>query len=272
MSPGWYSPGSYASPGTYPLSAQLSPSRPLPTPPCLSDAASASASQAERPDSAGSDSSASAAAGPSSIRLQTPRKRFVARSRVPVRPMASPRRRRKDSRVEREETGGGAARPGLGATLGYVLAPVRLLLAPVHMVLTPILWHIINIAILAFIVALFFYLAQAWLRRSIGAMFSPNSSLPATVAMLPFRALATPACLLANIGCPLSLLAAPNMTARPFWQMVNGGAEVDVAAVSRELSREARQAKDIFESLTALGDGRMTAGLGHVRSVPRRPS
>lgn len=136
---------------------------------------------------------------------------------------------------------------------------------PLHIVLTPVLWHLLNVAILAFGVCLAFYLAQAWLRRSVAAMFTPDTSLTTAIAMLPVRTLATPACLLANIGCPLSLLAAPNMTARPFWHIVSGGAEVDVAAVSRELSREARQAKDIFESLTALGDGRMTAGLGHVR-------
>jgi hypothetical protein len=176
------------------------------------------------------------------------------------RPVASPRRRKKEPAEEWEDV-----RPGLSSTLGFLLAPLRLLLTPLHIVLTPVLWHMFNVAILAFLVSLAFYLAQAWLRRALGAMFSPDSSLPGAVALLPVRALATPACLLTGVGCNLSLLAAPNMTARPFWQMVSGGGEVDVAAVSRGLTREARQAKDIFESLTALGDGRMTAGLGHVR-------
>lgn len=229
----------------------------MPTPPATN----------ERPESTGSDSSASATAGPAA-RLTTPRKRFVARTRGSARPIPSPRRRRKDSSRDEDhlwEEVNSPERPGLSHTLSFIITPIRLFLAPVHFFLTPILWHLLNITILAFIVCLVFYLAQAWLRRAIGAMFAHDASLPAAVAMLPVRALATPACFLANIGCPLSLLTAPNMTGRPFWQMVSGGADVDVAAVSRELSREARQAKDIFESLTALGDGRMTAGLGHVR-------
>ncbi|CAK9780055.1 hypothetical protein CC85DRAFT_300540 [Cutaneotrichosporon oleaginosum] len=239
-----------------PLARSLADLPPPPVPPVFrspslppSVAASTSTTAADE----GSDSSASTAA-----RLSTPRKRFIVRSRA--RPAPSPRRRKKEREEEWEDV-----RPGMSATLSYLLAPLRLFLTPVQMILTPVLWHILNIAIMVCLVALAFFLAQAWLRRALAAMFSPDSSLPGAVALLPFRALATPACFITGIGCDLSLLTAPNMTARPFWQMASGGAEVDIAAVSRGLSREARQAKDIFESLTALGDGRMTAGLGHVR-------
>ncbi|BEJ13617.1 hypothetical protein CspHIS471_0307910 [Cutaneotrichosporon sp. HIS471] len=255
MSPTPKAPGSYPSPRSPPV---RSPFANLPPPPVPS-----SVPYPARDPSEGSDSSESAASG--LARLSTPRKRVVARTR---RPVSSPRRRKRerDEWKDEDEDDEAGERPGLAATLTYLVAPLRLLLAPIHAVVTPVLWHLLNVAILVCLVFLGFYLVQAWLRRTLAAMFSSTSSVPNVMALLPFvRELATPTCFLAGVGCDLSLLASPNMTARPFWQMASGGSKVDVAAVSRGLSREARQAKDIFESLTALGDGRMTAGLGHLR-------
>ncbi|BEI90611.1 uncharacterized protein CcaverHIS019_0306810 [Cutaneotrichosporon cavernicola] len=255
MSPTPKAPGSYPSPRPPPARSSFDTLPPPPVPPPVPYPA--------RDPSEGSDSSESVAA--SLARLTTPRKRVVTRTR---RPVSSPRRRRREPDEWKDEDDADEAgeRPGLAATLTYLVGPLRLLLAPIHAVVTPVLWHLLNVAILVCLVFLGFYLVQAWLRRTLAARFSSTSSVPNVIAMLPLvRELATPTCFLAGVGCELSLLASPNMTARPFWQMASGGSTVDVAAVSRGLSREARQAKDIFESLTALGDGRMTAGLGHLR-------
>ncbi|KAL1407213.1 hypothetical protein Q8F55_006630 [Vanrija albida] len=200
----------------------------------------------------------------------TPRKRFVVKGARPSSPrtVASPGRRAAESRRVRERPAR-AERPALSTTLEFVLAPLRLLLAPLQAVLSPVLWHLVNLAILVTLAAALLYLAISYVRGMLLSLVSPgDASLPTTVALLPLRLIATPACLVTNILCPLSLLSTgitPNATAKPFWRLFSQPIEVDVAAVSRELSKEVRNAKDIFDSLQALGDGRMTEGLGHVK-------
>ncbi|TXT07316.1 hypothetical protein VHUM_03486 [Vanrija humicola] len=200
----------------------------------------------------------------------TPRKRFVVKAGRPASPrtpISSPARR--EARRTRERPPPRAERPGLSTTLEFVLAPLRLLLAPLQAVLGPVLWHLVNLFILVTLAAGLLYLVVSYVRNVLFSIFGTgDTSLPTTVAILPLRLIATPACLLTNVLCPLSLLSTgitPNATAKPFWRLFSQPMEVDVAAVSRELSKEVRNAKDIFDSLQALGDGRMTEGLGHVK-------
>lgn len=118
------------------------------------------------------------------------------------------------------------------------------------------MWHLLNTLIILLVLAGLGWIAVLYVRHAL-------SGLPETLSNavgLPIKLAATPACLLTGLACELSLVGKGWE-----WQGLGGGEKVDVAAVSRGLSKEARHAKDIFESLTALGDGRMTQGLGHVR-------
>ncbi|BEJ06162.1 hypothetical protein CcaverHIS641_0306840 [Cutaneotrichosporon cavernicola] len=190
MSPTPKAPGSYPSPRPPPARSSFDTLPPPPVPPPVPYPA--------RDPSEGSDSSESVAA--SLARLTTPRKRVVTRTR---RPVSSPRRRRREPDEWKDEDDADEAgeRPGLAATLTYLVGPLRLLLAPIHAVVTPVLWHLLNVAILVCLVFLGFYLVQAWLRRTLAARFSSTSSVPNVIAMLPLvRELATPTCFLAGLA------------------------------------------------------------------------
>lgn len=126
---------------------------------------------------------------------------------------------------------------------------------PLRVVLGPVLWHLLNTLVILLVLAGLGWIAVLYIRHAL-------SGLPETLSTavgLPLKLAATPACLLTGLACELSLVGKGWE-----WRGLNRE-KVDVAAVSRGLSKEARHAKDIFESLTALGDGRMTQGLGHVR-------
>jgi hypothetical protein len=142
-------------------------------------------------------------------------------------------------------------------TLEYLITPLRLLLWPVRAALSPVLGHALNALLLLTLVAALLYAATAQLR----SVFP----LVATTALFPLRAVSTPTCLIANVGCSLSLLRGQDGRAQPFWRLFGHDGHVDVAAVSRSLSSEVRVAKDIFDSLVSLGDGRMMEGLAHIR-------
>lgn len=161
-----------------------------------------------------------------------------------------------------------SSRPTFASTLSYLLLPVRLMamaLSPIQPLLSPLLWHVVNAFMLALISAVIVYSAVNYVKRILFGAVTPTANGVSSALLLPIRAIATPTCLVANFLCPLSLLGGTNETAQPFWRLIKPGEDIDVAAVSRELSKEVRNAKDIFESLQALGDGRMTEGLGHVR-------
>lgn len=167
------------------------------------------------------------------------------------------RRRRRAARAERAASTERFPedRPTLGSTVSLLLLPFRVALMPLRAVLGPVLWHLLNTAVILLAVAALGWAAVLYIRHALSGV---PEAVGAAVGM-PLRLAATPACLLAGLGCELSLVGRE-------WQWRGvGGEKVDVAAVSRGLSKEARHAKDIFESLTALGDGRMTHGLGHVR-------
>jgi hypothetical protein len=99
---------------------------------------------------------------------------------------------------------------------------------------------------------------------------------------IPFRAIvAAPACAITGVLCPLSIVTRrgpdgvrgeePDVVARPFWQwdMFGGGSSavdiVDVGRVARGLTKEIKQARDIFDSVRMLGDGTLIGGLEYVR-------
>lgn len=221
-----------------------------------------------RPSSSSSWSSAEAASSSARLAPSTPRKRLFVKGKMsPARHMGSPRRAVDDERrAERERRRKNTAPPPptIWTTLGHILAPIRMFLAPVRVLLGPLWWHLVNTALLVLFVLGVLWAITAYLQNLISSI---GGSVASNAALIPLRAIATPACLLTNSMCGLSLFSTKNTSAQPVWKLFSGitRSEVDVAAVSRELSREARNAKDIFESLTALGDGRMTAGLGHVR-------
>jgi hypothetical protein len=147
-----------------------------------------------------------------------------------------------------------------------LLLPVRMVAWPLTAVLSPVVAHAVNAALLFAMLALVIFLAASRL-RFLAAAFP----FVADTALLPVRTLATPTCLLVNLWCPLSLLSDNTSTAQPFWRLfASPGNSVDVARVSRSLSSEVRVAKDIFDSLLSLGDGRMMEGLAHVRCVVMR--
>lgn len=239
------------------------PTSPPPPPPPLTPS---------RPLSASSLSSSDATSS-SRIPASSPRKRLFVKGKMsPARPPPSRRQdrpRQRQPQTQLLQTPPDPP-PSIWTTLGHLLTPVRLLLAPIRVLLGPIWWHLLNTLLLLLLAAGLFWAVISYTRSIFSSV---ATSITTNATLIPLRVLATPACLLTNSMCSLSLLAS-NGTAQPIWKLFGGlpRNEVDVAAVSRELSREARHAKDIFESLTALGDGRMTAGIGHLRwahSTPR---
>jgi len=154
-------------------------------------------------------------------------------------------------------------RPSLLNTLDYLLIPFRILAWPLKGVISPVIAHILNTALLFALLAVVIYISASKLRSLADAF-----PLVTEGVLLPVRSIATPTCFLLNIMCPLSLFSEANSTAQPFWRVFSSSkGSVDVAAVSRSLSSEVRVAKDIFDSLLSLGDGRMMEGLAHVRLV-----
>lgn len=190
----------------------------------------------------------------------TPRKRKGLKAvRSPRAGIYSPRREKRD---QRERGPPSAPHPSLFTTLGYLLLPFRILAWPLKGFFSPVIAHVVNAVILIAIVALGVY--------ALGTTLKPFAEVFPMITggvMLPFRTIATPTCLLVNVGCGISLFSDGNDTARPFWKMWQSTAvdSVDVAGVSRSLSSEVRVARDIFDSLVSLGDGRMMEGLAHVR-------
>lgn len=174
------------------------------------------------------------------------------------------RRRRRAARAAKSEADAryNDNRPTLSSTINLLLLPFRVVLMPLRVVLGPVLWHLLNALVILLVLAGLGWIAVLYIRHALSGLPEPLS----TAVGLPFKLAATPACLLTGIACELSLVGKGWG-----WRGLGGGKkvdvarEVDVAAVSRGLSKEARHAKDIFESLTVLGDGRMTQGLGHVR-------
>ena len=89
------------------------------------------------------------------------------------------------------------------------------------------------------------------------------------VALLPLRGLATPACALTGLACHLSLLSRTSTDgdyihlAKSIWQSTTQS--VDVAGVARNLTKDVKGAKDIFESIAMLSEGGMMDRLEYVR-------
>lgn len=116
-----------------------------------------------------------------------------------------------------------------------------------------------------------------------------------SAAIGPARTAATPLCAVLGIACEYSLLSAfrppladplgetPDTTegessiARPFWRwhwtehfpsILPGrrrGAVVDIGGVARGLSREVKQARDIFESVQSMGSAGLVRNLHYVK-------
>jgi len=80
------------------------------------------------------------------------------------------------------------------------------------------------------------------------------------LALLPLRTLATPACVLTGQLCTLSFV---NQTSG--WSWTRREPEVDVGVVARSLVKEAKGAKDIFQSIALLSDGGLMDRLEYVR-------
>ena len=89
------------------------------------------------------------------------------------------------------------------------------------------------------------------------------------LALLPLRSLATPACALIGLACNLSLLSQTDTEgkyvrmAQPIWK--SSTQTVDVGAVARNLTKDVKGAKDIFESIALLSEGGMMDRLEYVR-------
>ena len=102
---------------------------------------------------------------------------------------------------------------------------------------------------------------------------TPDSdiALAQGIALLPIRSLATPLCALTGLTCQLSFLSHTDTTgsctraARPFWRSEGRG--LNIAGAARNLTKDVKGAKDIFESIAMLSDGRMMDRLEYVRYV-----
>ena len=147
------------------------------------------------------------------------------------------------------------------------------------MLASAVVYYFLNI-----LPSLVFKIPGLLLRRALPSIPSLawwNGGSDADVAMgqgltlLPVRTLATPLCALIGQGCALSLLTtAPHGTtggtdrmAQPFWRWYStlAAPEVDVGEVARSLAREAKGAKDIFESISQLSSGQLIGKLEYLR-------
>ncbi|WRT63146.1 uncharacterized protein IL334_000049 [Kwoniella shivajii] len=179
----------------------------------------------------------------------------------------------------------------LADTLNVLLTPLRLILLPFNIFLGPFFAHLANAFLLITIASFsaYFllpllpsiilkllgksirYLSNDFLSRAFGFAQDSDIMLGKEVFLLPAKTLATPACLLAGLFCETSLLAqigedGTRAAARPFWASVRSDEDdVDVAQYARALTKEARGARDIFDSVRTLGHGGVAGGLEYVR-------
>ena len=101
-----------------------------------------------------------------------------------------------------------------------------------------------------------------------GSQDVSDMALGQAFALAPLKTFATPVCALAGQLCALSYLSKEwNGTlepATPFWQW-GRNTEIDAGAVARSLAKEAKGAKDIFESIALLSSGGLMDRLEYVR-------
>ncbi|WWC57521.1 uncharacterized protein I303_100053 [Kwoniella dejecticola CBS 10117] len=176
-------------------------------------------------------------------------------------------------------------------TLNVILIPFRLIFLPLSILLSPLYAHLANGILLLTLGSLTAYfllpLIPSLVLRLLGkALRSISGSLVLRtlsyaresdvmlgkeVLLLPAKTLATPACLLTGLFCQTSLLAhnGDNGTiipAKPFWARSNDlEDDLDVGQYARVLTKEARGARDIFESVRTLNQGGVAGGLEYVR-------
>ncbi|WWC67376.1 uncharacterized protein I206_101284 [Kwoniella pini CBS 10737] len=176
-------------------------------------------------------------------------------------------------------------------TLNLFLLPFRLLLAPINILLSPLYAHLANGLLLLTIASLASYfilpLVPSIILKLLGKAFRSVSSnfiarafnyaqdsdisLGKEVVLLPAKTLATPACLLTGLFCHTSLLSQHDdngtvIPAKPFWSTTSANEDdLDVGQYARVLTKEARGARDIFESVRTLNQGGVAGGLEYVR-------
>jgi hypothetical protein len=179
-----------------------------------------------------------------------------------------------------------------------ILAITRFAVSLLQILLEPIFFPLIYTFIAVTIISLFTYyllphipnfllLLVGKLLRVLGRKLLPSFpawgdsdvALGADALAAPFRAvIATPACALAGVLCPLSIATTLHpkqdnalRTAKPFWQwdlfpsVSPRGDAVDVGRIAMRLTKEVKQARDIFDSVRSLGDGSLIGGLEYVR-------
>ncbi len=160
------------------------------------------------------------------------------------------------------------SKPRMGVQKQATVTPIGLLLGALRFILNPfsyaakaIIQRVFHAIGLVTVVLVTLYFGWGWLRDTAASML-PSATW--TVAYASAGVVATPTCLLVGVWCDYSL-AGPNTTVASIVNKLRGRNTVDVAVVSRELSVETKRAKNFFDSLTALNEGRYTSGQDHMR-------
>lgn len=228
---------------------------------------------------------------PAASRVRTP---VQARSVISTRPAPSPRLEKSSIAEPTSKTGESSSVPGhFQWSLSILYKAFTATIGLVHMILAPF-YPYIFLTVLALLAAsgavyfllnvlppLLFRIPGHILRSilpSLPAWYTPSAdgdtAFGQGLALLPLRSLATPACTVLGQMCSLSLLSnvGPEgkaiRTARPFWTWQWKSwqrDQVNIGGVARSLAKEAKGAKDIFESIAQLSDGGMMDRLEYVR-------
>ena len=210
---------------------------------------------------------------------RTPVKRAVARAKTPSRAsparptrISTPVRDRRAAASKPTRTGSQSALlSALSMLFEVLLGLIRLLhtiLAPVYpylflagfalIVLSWASYGLINV-----IPPLLFRVPGHILRLilpSFGSISGSDVAIGQRMALIPLRTLATPACALTGQLCGLSFISKSSS-----WNLRRRAPEVDVGEVARSLVKEAKGAKDIFESIALLSGGGMMERLEYVK-------
>ncbi|WWC90279.1 uncharacterized protein L201_005212 [Kwoniella dendrophila CBS 6074] len=237
----------------------------------------------------------STTSSPSRRIIQSPRNM---KSRTPSRKPIPNRNTLKQARPLPSQARPPQRRPSIPITdtLNLLLLPLRLILAPLNILLAPFYAHLANGLLLITIGSLFAYfilplipslvlkligrlikyISSDFISRNFGFTQNTDLGLGKEVFLLPAKTLATPACLLTGLFCHNSLLSRNDINgttiipAKPFWQNFKYDQEVekddvDIGEYARALTKEARGARDIFDSVRMLGQGGVAGGLEYVR-------
>jgi len=234
-------------------------------------------------------------ASPSDSAISSPSRaqRIPTRRRVPrrqVTPISSPFKQKTPLKSPIRSSSAGTTSI-LSSTISLLFSSLSIVISVMHVILRPILPYVLLALLLSSAILYLPPRLPSLLLKIIGYVLHKASSswldslawwpslingdrdiaLARGLALLPLRGLATPACALTGLACHLSLLSTTTTEgnyirlAQPVWKSVNQ--PVDVAGVARNLTKDVKGARDIFESIAMLSEGGMMDRLEYVRWV-----